>query len=135
MKTPRGIANNNPGNIRKTAIQWQGETLDDPAFETFISPEYGIRAMWKCLRTYERNWGPQTVAEIIGRWAPPVENDTGAYVRSVCAYTGFEPEHRVDLTNKGHCIVLAQAIIRHENGQQPYGSAIFERAWDRLNEK
>ena len=47
--TARGIRNNNPGNIRKSAIQWRGETpaalKQDPDFEEFIAPEWGIRAM------------------------------------------------------------------------------------------
>ena len=29
--TPRGIRNNNPGNLRKTSINWKGEIVgDDP---------------------------------------------------------------------------------------------------------
>ena len=43
MTIPRGIRNNNPGNIRH-GNDWQGISKEqpDPAFCTFVSPEYGL---------------------------------------------------------------------------------------------
>ena len=53
---PRGIRNNNPGNIRWSNDQWKGlipkDQASDKAFCVFRSPEYGIRAMARILRKY-----------------------------------------------------------------------------------
>lgn len=82
----RGIRNNNPLNIRRSATHWQGarEEQKDKAFVQFKSMAYGYRAAWKILQSYyERfcNEGkPFTVRNIIERWAPPVENNTEAYI-------------------------------------------------------
>ena len=46
-KQPRGIRNNNPGNIRRNGDPWQGLAKDqtDREFFTFQSAVYGIRAL------------------------------------------------------------------------------------------
>jgi hypothetical protein len=130
MNTPRGIKNNNPGNIRKSDIRWQGKVVGtDPAFESFSSPEYGIRAMGRILRSYQRD-GFDTVAEMIDRWAPPVENNTNAYVNAVAQAIGLAPHDKVDLADRDRLTRLLKAIVHHENGQQPYTDLVFERAID-----
>ena len=86
---PRGIRNNNPLNIRHSADQWQGahEEQNDKSFVQFKSMAYGYRAAWKTLQSYYNRFSMQsrafTIKNIIGRWAPPKENDTEAYIRSV----------------------------------------------------
>lgn len=132
-RIPRGIANNNPGNIRKTDINWQGEVVGtDSAFETFATPEYGIRAMMKCLQNYERKYGPQTIETLIDRWAPPVENDTGSYVRHVAQQCGVSKDAIFSTKNKAEMIQLTKAITLHENGQNPYADSVFAQAWEML---
>lgn len=127
----RGIRNNNPGNIR-WGDDWQGlvpqAQRTDKSFCQFISPEYGIRAMIVILRNYQRKYGLKTITEIIQRWAPPNENDTQAYINSVAQTTGTDADKPVDLTDSRKLFPLLQAIIRHENGSQPYGYDIFVRA-------
>ena len=46
---PRGIRNNNPGNIRVAKIRWQGQKTAqfDQSFVEFDSPEMGLRALMK----------------------------------------------------------------------------------------
>src|SRR3569623_2606085 len=80
----RGLRNNNPGNIRKTATDWRGEVVgSDSAFETFATPEAGIRALAVLLRNYQRKYGLRAVRAIITRYAPPSENYTESYVSAV----------------------------------------------------
>ena len=85
----RGIRNNNPLNIRRSATHWQGARKEqkDKSFVQFESMAYGYRAAWKILQTYyetfRRNNQPFTVRNIISRWAPPNENDTEAYIINV----------------------------------------------------
>jgi hypothetical protein len=131
MATPtRGVRNNNPGNIDYVpANKWRGQLPPNPALEKrfarFDTPENGIRALGKLLLTYQDKHKLKTVETIISRWAPSVENDTGAYVRAVEANTGTEPGADVDL----HAIkVLAgfvRAIIHHENAGFAYPDAVL----------
>lgn len=118
----RGLRNNNPGNIRK-GIDWQGMSAEqpDPAFVTFDDPVYGIRAMNRILRTYEKVHGLDTVRGIISRWAPPTENDTDSYVRSVADRLGVDPDEPIDV--QAYADQLTAAIIKHENGINPYSQA------------
>lgn len=138
----RGIRNNNPGNIDFNATQferdkWEGELgiEDHPSarFTTFISPEYGIRAMCKILLTYHHkrkaNDGSaiDTVQEVIDRWAPPIENDTDAYANAVRSAMGIIKGEEIDIDDPDILTGLTEQIIRHENGEQPYDEATIMR--------
>ncbi|MCW0974382.1 structural protein [Pantoea sp. JV6] len=129
----RGIRNNNPGNIR-WGDEWKGlvpqPQHNDKSFCQFISPEYGIRAMIIILRNYQSKYGLKTITGIVKRWAPPNENDTQAYIRSVAQATGTDADKPIDLNDSRKLIPLLQAIIKHENGNQPYEFDVFIRALD-----
>lgn len=130
---PRGIRNNNPGNIR-WGDDWRGlvpyAQRTDKSFCQFTAPEYGIRAMIIILRNYQRKRGLKTVADIINRWAPPVENNTLAYINSVAKSVGVKPDQAIDVMDSRVMIPLLEAIITHENGIQPYGFDVFVKAID-----
>ena len=115
----RGIRNNNPGNIRH-GIDWDGLDKDqskDEEFSQFSTPEYGIRAMFKILKTYNDKYNLNTIEGIINRWAPPIENDTEAYIDFVSSKVG---KNGSEVLNEKDYISLVQAIIHMENGDQPY---------------
>lgn len=120
--TPRGVRNNNPGNIDRTSMSWQGEDrsaaaiVREPRFCVFLTPQAGFRALAKTLLTYQRKHGLRTVKEIIGRWAPPVENNTGCYVLQVASALGVAPSEVIRLDNPVTLGRLATAIAKHENG-------------------
>jgi hypothetical protein len=125
---PRGIRNNNPGNIERGQASWRGMAPDqspDPRFVVFASPEFGIRALAKILLNYQRKHGIRTIDGIIRRYAPPGENDAGAYARAVAAACGVDPMERIDIAQRLPDIV--PAIIRHENGRQPYSDDLIAR--------
>jgi hypothetical protein len=123
--TTRGIVNNNPGNIRKSDAAWHGAVAgSDPVFVTFDTPENGIRAMAKLLLTYQRKHGLDTIAELIERWAPAAENDSFAYIDDVSTRLGIDPDERIDLADPAILAALCGAVIRHENGRQPYPAAV-----------
>lgn len=128
---PRGIRNHNPGNLRHGA-KWQGRRADqtDAAFVQFVSPEYGIRALAKVLLTYYAGYELDTVTEIIGRWAPPNENDTGAYVRAVAKAIGVGVNDPLIVAQRHVMAPLVKAIIQHENGRQPYSDELINRGLD-----
>ncbi|EDE1154215.1 hypothetical protein BZV88_11845 [Salmonella enterica subsp. enterica serovar Newport] len=117
----RGIRNNNPGNLEYSKTNpWVGQTGDDGRFAKFETPEHGIRALGRNLLSYQRQ-GIDTVNDIINRWAPPSDNnDTAAYIKAVCAQLGVTENQPLDASNPDTLQALCAAIIKHENGTQPY---------------
>lgn len=114
----RGLANRNPGNIRRSAVRYRGEVYPsrDPAFRQFETMEWGYRAVFVLLDTYRRRYGLRTIRGMIARWAPPSENRTEAYVAAVVGMTGIGPDEEVDTRDARTMIPLAAAISRVENG-------------------
>lgn len=118
---PRGIRNNNPGNIMRTPSTWQGEVQGtDPVYASFETPEAGIRAMGKTLLTYADQHGLQTVGDIIARWAPATSNDTAAYAGAVAKALKVAPGDPIDVHDPKTMTALVKAMILQENGRQPY---------------
>lgn len=118
---PRGIRNNNPGNVMKGGDSWQGEVQgNDPRYVTFGTPEAGIRAMAKTLLTYQDKHGLDTVESIVSRWAPATENNTVSYANTVAKEMGVKPGDPLNLHDTATLTKLTRAMIRVENGQQPY---------------
>lgn len=136
---PRGIRNNNPGNI-EWGSPWQGliptSQKTDPRFAQFKSSAWGIRALVTVLITYQDKRRAKdgsridTVREIIERWAPSFENNTDAYVRQVAkavcnGVTGCTgpDDPTVNVHDYKTARALVESIIRHENGQGPLKTA------------
>lgn len=116
---PRGIRNNNPGNIRKSKTLWQGEITDkskESEFAVFASPLMGLRALMRLLLTYEFKYGLDTIESLVNRYAPPSENATDHYINHVSRQTGIGRRHTVSLKDKKCLISIARAIVIHENG-------------------
>lgn len=124
MAATRGERNNNPGNLRIAPINWQGKIAGtDPAFETFADARSGIRALAINLRTYQTRYGLSSIRQIVTRYAPASENDTGAYVRAVAASMSVGPDAPLDLSDMATLTALVTAIIKHENGRISYSAA------------
>lgn len=127
---PRGIRNNNPGNIRSSSVKWASQIGDDElGFCIFKSPVYGIRAIAKLLKRYEVSYGLHTVSKMISRWAPATENETEAYIKHVAEIVGVDKDARISVIgfdNEDILKGLIEGIIKHENGQQPYTNDIIE---------
>ena len=133
MKTPRGIRNCNPGNIRITKDKWQGlRTLQtDKEFFQFEEMKWGYRALIRTLQNYRKKHGCNTVADFIRRWAPSNENDTTAYILSVCKYLGIPSVFVPDVDDRETMCALAAAISKHENGVDPIMKEVYD-GWDLL---
>lgn len=128
MTLPRGIKNNNCGNLKISSIKWQGKVTPslDPIFETFTAPEYGIRALAKCILTDNKE-GLNTVHKIINKYAPSVENNTSAYENSVAQHLNVNLDDVIDVDDYETMYALVSAIILHENGSIPYSDAIINK--------
>lgn len=115
-KTPLGIRNNNPGNLMPGGRE-----------ASFSTPQAGIAALASQLGKYgSRGW--DTVESIISHYAPPNENNTEAYISSVLRDTGFKRGQRLNLSDPDTLKRLIPAIIKHENGYNPYDNSMIQNS-------
>jgi hypothetical protein len=130
---PRGLRNNNPGNIRLTKDNWQGLRTEqtDPDFFQFETMAYGFRALFKLLKNYRKKYGCQTIAEIIERYAPRNENDTNSYILTVCRLMEVPSTFVPDVEDKETMFSLAASICFVENGEQAYINDLLQ-GWELL---
>lgn len=118
-----GLRNRNPGNIDFIANplqRWRGMKSvpgEGGRFASFDTDANGVRAIAKELELEERR-GARTVAEQISVWAPLNENDTAAYARAVAKALGVGVNAEIRLSD--YLPEFVAAIIKHENGVQPY---------------
>lgn len=126
----RGFRNKNPGNIRHGS-KWQGlaPQQTDKGFCQFVSHEYGIRAIYKLMQTYQNKYGLNTIASIINRYAPPNENHTQNYINRCAADLGVSPDERISTSDMKTLISLAKAIVNVELGGNPYTDQVFIDAY------
>ena len=139
-KIPLGIRNNNPLNIRRGKTPWKGEIPHSPsptgegrgeaAFCKFESIEWGIRAAFCLLRTYSRKYHLNCIADIITRWAPPSENQTGQYISNVCRWTGLA---RMQRLTEADWPKLVKAMARQECGIE-LSDSLIKRAFEMFKE-
>lgn len=135
MTAPRGVRNNNPGNIDfNPCNKWKGLNPKskelDSRFCVFISAEYGLRALMILLRNYQNKYKLNTIRKIINRWAPSVENNTSAYMNHVAKVMNVGVDDELNLSKREVLISLAKGIVIHENGCQPYGDPIYQSAYE-----
>lgn len=120
---PRGLRNNNPGNLRFIGRNpWDGQVGDDGAgYGVYSSMEKGVRAAGRQLLAYQRR-GLRSVRQIISTWAPATENDTAAYVKAVSRSLNVAADQRIDVD-----ILLddlATAIFKHELGAVAFAASL-----------
>lgn len=116
---PRGLRNNNPGNIRRNSDVFQGEkTSSDREFKQFKSMAYGYRAIFKILSNYYRNYKLDTIRKIIGRWAPENENNTNAYIKAVSDYAGIPADDPININDREQMIRIVAGMSKVENGRE-----------------
>ncbi|RMF21362.1 MAG: structural protein [Bacteroidetes bacterium] len=129
---PRGIRNNNPGNIKINPNNpWKGKVPEqwnsDGVFEQFWSYKWGVRAMIKLLLNYMDN-GFRTIRAIVNRYAPNSENPTSQYIQFVSGRLGKDPDE--PLTPDFETLrQLVQAMAAFENGREAVSDRQFVDAW------
>lgn len=131
---PRGVRNNNPGNIRYSpANAWLGKVPisqnTDGSFEQFVEWRYGVLALIKLLSKYIVRYG--TIEKMIRVYAPSVENNTEAYIRAVSNETGF-PRNQAISVNRDTLQKLTLAIAKHEIGADWVTIEDFQKAYKLL---
>ena len=116
---PRGLRNNNPGNLRRTSIAWDGKIpfaqSKDASFEQFVELRYGIRALMKDIISDFKD-GSDTIRSLISEFAPPHENNTIAYINSVAQSMGIGADTVIANLSQIQLKVFCKAIVKVENG-------------------
>lgn len=125
--TTRGVRNNNPLNIRKSLDNWRGKIGDDGEFVKFDTMNNGLRAAFRNLKTYFTKHKINTVGGIVNRWAPPVENDTAAYINFVTLKTGYGINQKLNFDFKTIAPIV-KAMSQMESNYIPTDSEL-RTAW------
>jgi hypothetical protein len=135
----RGERNNNPGNLNYTAPPhaWRGQVGLElvpegehftPRFGRYDCAENGLRALASQLLVYQRRHNCSTPRQIVDRWAPPAENDTGAYAEDFAQVVCAGVDDPIDLDDLATLAAATRAIVRHENGRCLYDAATIAAA-------
>ena len=129
---PRGLRNDNPGNIRRNSDVFQGEVNPsrDKDFKQFKNMAYGYRAVFKILFNYHNKYRLNTIRKMISRWAPENENNTGAYVSLVSSYSGIGPDDPISF-DREQMIRIVAGMSRVENGIEAVMSDVIA-GWNLL---
>lgn len=91
----RAWRNNNPGNIwdgvggGKTSRIWPSLPIDDRGFVIYPSVEAGRAALERDL-ALKVNRG-MSLTSLLNMYAPPIENNTAAYIANVSTWLGINP--------------------------------------------
>lgn len=128
---PRGMRNNNPGNLILTMIPWKGKVPNyentDGRFEQFTDYHWGIRAMIKDIQSDIKK-GKNTIRKLITEYAPPNENNTNNYIQILSIATGYGTDQVITPT-KAVLKPIVMEIAKVENGRTAITSEQFDYAW------
>lgn len=118
---PRGLRLCNPGNIRINGDLFQGEIRPskDKSFKQFETMAYGYRAVFRILSNYYRNYKLDTIRKMIGRWAPPEDNNhTEAYIKAVSDYSGIPSDDPINVNDREQMTRIVAGMSKVENGRE-----------------
>lgn len=119
-RSPRGVQNNNPLNIRYVKRNnWRGrrKVKADPNFEEFDTLLYGFRAAFILLNKYMNVYGCCTIDSIINRWAPESDNNNPElYASTVSGWIKFPSYQTFEFFDWPVVIPLMLAMAKYENG-------------------
>ena len=119
VKPTLGQRNNNYGNLRTTDA-FEGKTGVNKSYDTYETPEKGMRALARVLDTYSSKHGINTIDQLINRYAPASDSTGGShenYKKFLAQKLGVSPNDPIDV--KSRRAEIMDAIIRFENKNRP----------------
>lgn len=93
--------------------------------------DWGYRAMFVLLHTYQIKHNRHTLREMISRWAPPSENHTENYIRAVATAAKVSPDQPLDTKSRETMIPVVSAMSAVENGEPAVMSEVIA-GWNRF---
>ncbi|MFM9932844.1 phage tail tape measure protein [Achromobacter xylosoxidans] len=124
---PRGIRNNNPGNL--VYVGQTGASKEaNGRFATFESAQEGLNALAAQLRRYGQR-GLNSIQSIVNTYAPASENNTGAYANYLAQKMGIDTDTQFDVNSDPAALAaLIRGIVEYENGRNPYSNDMIAQA-------
>ena len=124
-----GARTNNVGNIRVSNAAWDGKGTPQGGFETFDTPENGVKATVQNLQSYaQQNGGKITLQDAINKWAPASDNNNPtSYAASVAKQTGIAVDASLPLNDPNQMAQVVKAMTGIEHGAVPFSDAVFQR--------
>ncbi|ELY5855456.1 hypothetical protein SNN70_004029 [Cronobacter malonaticus] len=118
QSTPRGIRNNNPGNLNYVGQSGATkETGEGGRFAVFGSMQEGIAALYKQLQLYFKR-GINTLSSIVKTYAPASDNNNvEAYIDALTKATGKGANDALSADDTSTIARLMKGIVDHENGK------------------
>jgi hypothetical protein len=118
--TPRGVVNDNPGNLRDGRFFDGYIKQDSLDFAIFQSPLLGVRALMRDLLTARYVHNRVTLEEIMAAYAPQQSNPLDAYITYVRAWLRLSERATtvasIELSQPWRLLDLSRAIVSFENG-------------------
>lgn len=111
----------NPLNIKAFGNNWSGMVGQDArGHAIFETPQDGICAAAKILKTYASKYGINTVDGIVDRFCAASDGVTRAYISNVCKAMGVTPGEALDVKDPQVMTKLISAMMRQEIGAVAY---------------
>lgn len=111
----------NPLNIKAFGNNWSGMVGQDArGHAIFETPQDGICAAAKILKTYASKYGINTVDGIVDRFCAASDGVTRAYISNVCKAMGVNPGEALDVKDPQVMTKLISAMMRQEIGAVAY---------------
>lgn len=110
---------NNPLNLRVSNAAWDGKGQPYNGFETFATPEQGVRAAVLNLKTIaNKNGGQITLQNLVNIWNPKGDgnNDPTAYAAAVSKSSGIGLNDNIPLDDPARTAKLVRAMAQSEDG-------------------
>jgi hypothetical protein len=134
---PRGIRNNNPGNINygdfakgqgANGIEDTPRDGSKPRFATFATAQAGLDADAVLLRRYAAQ-GIDSVQAILSKYAPLSENpDLPAYIATVAKKLNVKAGDHLNFSDPAVLAQMEAAVVQVEVGKNPYASEMYAGA-------
>lgn len=88
-------------------------------------------AFYLLTRTYYHKYRLYTIRKIIGKWAPPGENNTEVYIQNVSRLTGIAPDEPIGIPSDqpARWIMLGLAMAIQECGPESIDYFALLRGW------
>lgn len=118
LSQPRGIRNNNPGNLNYAGQAGATkEAGENGRFAVFSSMQEGVGALYRQLQLYFKR-GVNTIEAIVNKYAPAGDNNNvAAYIQQLVGATGKGSGDKLSGEDTDTVFKLMRGIINHENGK------------------
>ncbi|OTA14308.1 structural protein [Xenorhabdus vietnamensis] len=140
-KLPRGIRNNNPGNLIAAPNAVGKDYGKTHTYVKFGTAHDGISAMARQIML-DAERGLNTITSLLYKYAhPKARNNTPAYIERVSNQTGYGPNQPINMHDPKELKKVMGAMIVVENNSNPYSDeqmsagindAIHDNRWSGL---